>query len=238
MNVYYITGTHKGIGKAIAEQALKEDGNFIYGLSRQHSIEHDRYEPITIDLSKTEEIDGWDFPLPENSQIDKVILINNAGVIEPVKNLGFTFGDAIEYHYKVNVIAPVILMNHFLGAFRNSGISQVVINISSGAGKHPVDGWACYCSSKAALDMVSEVAAVENKNQGNQCRVYALAPGIVDTSMQDAIRSADPAHFSRFEEFQNYKKEGLLKSPDEIACKFIEVVNHPDVDLDIIDQIQ
>ena len=55
----------------------------------------------------------------------------------------------------------MLLTAAFLRATRNWAIDKRVLNISSGAGKRPVAGWAAYCAAKAGLDHFSRVVALD-----------------------------------------------------------------------------
>ncbi|MEX0967324.1 MAG: hypothetical protein WD077_08795 [Bacteroidia bacterium] len=74
--------------------------------------------------------------------------------------------------------------------------------------------------------MATRVAAEENADK--QCKIFAIAPGIVDTEMQDAIREADSSHFPRLEEFKTFKKENKLKDPEEVARAYVRILERPD----------
>src|SRR5207249_1406644 len=63
-----------------------------------------------------------------------------------------------------------------------------VINISSGAAHHPLEGWSAYCSAKAGLAMLTSAIALECADAG--VRVFGLSPGVIDTDMQAAIRAS------------------------------------------------
>ena len=86
MNYYYITGTSRGIGKALALLLLQENNNYVIGLSRTNTIEHERYEHIDFDLSNFEQVANYGFI--DILDAEKVILINNAGMIGDVKHAG------------------------------------------------------------------------------------------------------------------------------------------------------
>ncbi len=237
MVVYFITGTSTGLGKAIAEEALA-DNQTVVGIGRRHTIEADHYHPVQVDLSDLDTTDEFSFKLPDSTgSVDKIVLINNAGMIEPVKHLGKTDKGSIQKHFNVNLLAPVLLMNNFLSAFKKSGPEKVIINVSTGAAERPIDGWACYGSSKAGLNMASQVVDAEVGMDEQNCRVYALAPGIVDTPMQDTIRSADESDFSRLKDFQAMKEKDMLVDPKAVANQFIKVVNEPSVDLKVVDRL-
>ena len=103
-------------------------------------------------------------------------------------------------------------------------MKKLVLNISSGAGRSPIDGWNVYCATKAGLDMLSLVFKEEIKNKNLNINILSLAPGIIDTGMQEFIRKADEANFSNIERFIEYKNNGDLADPistAKLVAKFI-----------------
>ncbi len=85
----------------------------------------------------------------------------------------------------VNFVAPVLLMRRFLVATAGRAALRRVINISSGAGRRPIFGWGAYCAAKAGIDMVSRVASLEAQAAQDGVEVVSLAPGVIDTPMQE-----------------------------------------------------
>ena len=215
MNLYYITGASGGIGKAMVDLLLENEGNSVVGISRTCTIAHPRYKHLSLDLSAP-----WDqmvFECPKYEP-QKVVLINNAGSIGPIKPLHQHSEKDITSNYYLNVIAPVILSKQFMGVFSELKSECIVLNISSGAGKHPIHSWSTYCSSKAALDMLSLTADLEHPN----VKFYSVAPGIVDTPMQKEIRQAEKVNFPEVERFIDYKQNGDLSSSEEVARKYLK----------------
>ena len=49
---------------------------------------------------------------------------------------------------------------------QNSDAKKSIMNISSGAARHAIESWSSYCSTKAALDMYSEVIHIEQQKEG------------------------------------------------------------------------
>jgi benzil reductase ((S)-benzoin forming) len=222
MKYYIITGTSKGLGKALAERLLTDPEHFVIGISRTVSIQHDNYQHLFIDLSDVHMLHKhYNSIFPDFRNPSKICLINNAGNIGEITYLGKQHDEKIIEGYNCNVIAPALLMNEFVRRYKNNEAAKLVLNISSGAGKKPVDGWSVYCSSKAALDMQTAVAANEAKFSHTNFRFFSLAPGILDTPMQTEIRKVAPEDFSRVEEFINYKKEHMLVSPEKVADKIV-----------------
>ncbi|WP_299825120.1 SDR family NAD(P)-dependent oxidoreductase [uncultured Pontibacter sp.] len=227
MNYYIITGASKGIGKAIAEELLKDENNHVVGVSRTNSIKHPNYRYQPLDFS--------DIPAVEHNlqkvflpckDAERLVLINNAGVLGDIGYVGEGMAnERFEFVFDVNVIVPAMLMNTFLEAYQNVPCEKVIVNVSSGAGKYPIDGWASYCASKAALDMMSQAIQQEQNVRGSGVKIYALSPGVVDTSMQEHIRESDAESFSNIQRFREYKANGELASPEEVGRKVVQFLH-------------
>lgn len=233
MNHYFITGTSRGIGKAIAEQLLLDANNFVTGLSRSSSIVHERYTHVEIDLSDLGKVSAFNFPVLE--QAKKIALVNNAGAIGEVHYAGKMVDDEVVRAYNVNLVAPSLLTNSFLNTYVSHSAQQIIINVSSGAGKNAIDGWSVYCATKAGLDMFTKVVAEEVKLSGKKnVFIFSVAPGIVDTAMQDQIRSADVSDFSQIQRFIEYKKSDQLAQPDVVAGKYLAILGLPEKFKDVV----
>ncbi len=232
MNYYFITGASKGLGKALTELLLEDDNNVVYGLSRTNTTQHFNYTHIEIDLSSPEKVESFQFP--ELKDANKVVLVNNAGMVGDVKYVGNIDNRKIIDCYNLNLIAPAILTNNFIAAYNNSSVKKLIINVSSGAGRHPIDGWNVYCSTKAGMDMFSQVLNEENKINESNIEVLSLAPGIIDTGMQTEIRSADVNEFSGLEKFIDYKENGDLVQPEITAQQVLTFIKNPNIATNVL----
>ncbi len=209
-----ITGVSGGIGKALAEQYL-QDGETVIGLGRNNTLVHDRYRFVQIDLSDRDEVDKLDLALGAQ---DSVTLINNAGMIGTIERVSeqerYDGGEVMA----LNTVAPMLLSHKLLRELPLN-VPVTIVNISSGAALRPIAAWAAYCASKAALNMFSEVLYQEEKERGRTIRVYAVAPGVVDTAMQETIREANPSTFSSLDSFIALKETQQLLAPEKVARK-------------------
>ncbi len=239
MDVYYITGTSRGIGKALTETLLTHDHNRIFGMSRSQSISHERYEHIKLDLANEKEVVSFRFHPPPRAK--RLFLINNAGIILPVAPVGRMDANALIRGYRVNLMSPTILINQFVRETKNRRAVRMVVNISSGAARHAIDSWSGYCAGKAGIDMFSKVLQSEQPihNSKNPVRIYAIAPGVVDTNMQKNLRTTSKKDFAGKDRFVQMKKTGQLASPDQVAKSLIKIIDtperFPDVCMDIRD---
>jgi len=236
MNYYIITGSSKGLGHAIVTQLLDKKDCKVIGISRTNTIDHPSYSHVSVDLADTDAlIQSMDNIFPTLPNADKIVLINNAGIIGQVAHVGNLSNENIKQLFNINTIAPAILMNEFIKRYLTCATCQkIIINVSSGAGKKPVDGWSGYCSSKAALDMFSNVIGVEKRMDKNNIRIFSVSPGIVDTAMQDELRKVNKEDFSRLAEFIEYKKEGMLVPPQKVAKKYLHIIENEQKFHDVI----
>jgi benzil reductase ((S)-benzoin forming) len=237
MNYFFVTGSSRGLGKAIVEDLLKNSNNKVFGLSRQNSISHYQFSFIKIDLSDSNRLNLFQFP--ELNSVNQLVLINNAGTIGQIKPTGKKDSEEIIKTYLLNTIAPSILSNQFIKQYQNLDSQKIILNISSGAGRHTINSWAEYCASKAALDMYSKVLAEEQQKQKYPFKLFSVAPGIIDTDMQSDIRSAKKEDFEQLEFFRHLKTTNSLSQPKEIAKAIRSIINSPerykDVLLDVRD---
>ena len=220
MNLIYITGSSSGLGKALAELLLEDKNNHVVGIARRETIQHERYTHYTLDLK---EVINDNIFQKLTYTTKKVVLINNAGAVGPITRVGSQSYEEVADNYTINVTAPSFLCNQFVNAHQNEKVQKIIINVSSGAGKHPIEAWSTYCASKAALDMFTKVLQAEYPD----FKVFAVAPGIVDTPMQDNIRNADEQHFPHLDRFQSYKADGELVSTREVALKYLKIIQEP-----------
>jgi benzil reductase ((S)-benzoin forming) len=220
----FITGVSGGLGKALAEEFLRM-GFTVSGIGRTNQIKHPSYSFIACDLSQPAEINNLDFGILAGP----VMLINNAGILGQIQRLSDQDVPDVMNVLTVNTLAPMLLSAKLMRSTSNENPTTIV-NISSGAGRRSIPSWAAYCASKAALDRFSETFYFEEKEKGRNIRVYSVAPGVIDTNMQELIRSSNPANFSSVSRFTELKSTNSLKSPQETAEQLIQLVLQADFD--------
>lgn len=204
-----ITGSSRGLGKAIAEAFLKE-GAQVIGISRSRSIEDPSYTHLEADLSDLEATKALELPL--QSGMKKYILINNAGRLGEVNRFDKLNEDDLINTARLNYLTPILLIKKFNQFSCNEKASFYVINIGSGAAFRPIDGWSMYCSTKSALSMFSRVVKEESELHDLKLKIVDLSPGIIDTAMQEEIRSASEEEFSSVKSFEEFHQKGELQS--------------------------
>lgn len=226
MHLYIVTGATKGLGRALADALEHETNNEVITLSRAGKEIQGRRRNYFLDLAQPESIAALlQRALAACSQprYDKVVLINNGGMLEPVCMLADCNTAALEANLKVNLLAPMILMQQFIANTRTLSDVRLVINISSGAGTRPKVGWSAYCVAKAGLNMASRVAALEAKRNEPGLIICSLDPGVIDTPMQEQIRAKTEGEFPEVERFRQMKLQGALRPPDDVAAQILKL---------------
>lgn len=226
MKYYYITGTSRGIGKAIAEELLSRKNNIVYGISRNNTVEHPNYQHIVLDLNDLERVK--EFTFGDHPDAEKIVLVNNAGMLGHVTPVGNLYNEKIISSYNINLISPSILSNQFINQYKDHEGERMIVNTSSGAARHTIPSWSTYCATKAGLEMFARVIEDEQQDVENPVKVYSIAPGVVDTEMQDEVREVDPENFRELDRFVKLKKDGLLADPQNVAGKFADIMEHPE----------
>jgi len=219
--MYFVTGVSRGLGKAIA-LTLLENGHAVTGIGRSHSIEHSSFTFISCDLSDRSAIDQLEIPVPS----DPITLINNAGILGEIGRLSEQKPLDLAEVLAVNTVAPTLLTTKVYNQVSDKNVFSLV-NISSGAANRAIPSWAAYCASKAALNMLSEAFFLEERELGFCPKVYAVAPGVIDTDMQGQIRSTSEEQFSAVQNFIEMKENDALFSSEEAAQKLLLLLEKP-----------
>ena len=219
-----LTGHSRGLGAAIAAE-LAGRGIAVLALAREPRAELAGMTQMPLDLSDTTALSAW---LAGGAlqaflaDADTALLVNNAGMLQPVGPLPGQAPDEVARAISLNVAAPLMLAAAVAAA---GAAERRVLHVSSGAGRNAYPGWAVYCASKAALDHHARAAALD---EAAGLRVVSLAPGVIDTDMQASIRATSVDQFPLRERFRELKASGALLSPEDCAQRLVEFALSPD----------
>jgi NAD(P)-dependent dehydrogenase (short-subunit alcohol dehydrogenase family) len=150
------------------------------------------------------------------------VWINNAGILEPIGPLAEVKAEDLQALIHTNVLGSLYGSQSYARLARKQG-GGILLNISSGAARHAYRGWGGYCASKAAVDRFSECMALEEP----QLRVHSVAPGVIETEMQECIRSQNEADFPDVERFRTMHAKGHLLSPEQAAQHLLRLAFDP-----------
>jgi NAD(P)-dependent dehydrogenase (short-subunit alcohol dehydrogenase family) len=180
-----ITGASRGLGLALARTLAERgwrlviDARGAAGLqaARRELAEHSDVVAIAGDIA-----DDWHRAAlieAAGGRIDA--LVNNASILGPSPQPALadyplaTLEDVV----RVNVLAPLALVQ---AALPSLPAGARVVNVTSDAAVEAYEGWGGYGSSKAMLDQLTRVLAVEHP----ALHVYAFDPGDMNTALHQA----------------------------------------------------
>jgi len=224
-----VTGHARGLGLALANELLAR-GIPVLGLARGAAEDLQRrygtaLSQQALDLGDAEALQRW-LAGPALSNFlageDEVLLLNNAGTVQPIGRVDHHSPAAIAAAVTLNVSAPLMLTSAVLAAA--PAAQRRILHVSSGASMNVYPGWSIYCAGKAALD--HHARAVEADNIPG-VRICSLAPGVIDTDMQAEIRSSDIAGFPQRERFEQLKANGQLSTPEQCARQVVDYLLSP-----------
>jgi benzil reductase ((S)-benzoin forming) len=221
-----VTGVSRGLGEQVA-LALLRRGYAVTGIGRTDSslLSGDAYRFVACDLALSERVEAQVEPVFRAiaaSRPASVCLFNNAAVASPVGSIGRVDGAEFARSIALNLIAPVLLANVFCRVFTEDGLERRLINVSSGAAEMALPGAGAYCVSKSALEMLTRVLAAEQRKP-SFCAI-TLRPGIIDTGMQEFMRTRSRNDLPGVGLFDGFWKGGQLVASDVAAEKIVRRV--------------
>lgn len=182
MPLALVTGTTRGIGKALAQRLLA-DGWSVEGCARgEASVEHPAYTHARLDVTDEAAVVAHVADVARRrGRIDA--LVNNAGAASMNAFL-LTPGSVAESMMRVNYLAAFNLGREVAKVMvRQRG--GCIVNLSSVAVPLALEGEAAYVAAKAAVEALTRVTAAELAPHG--IRVNAVGPGPVDTALTRTV---------------------------------------------------
>jgi NAD(P)-dependent dehydrogenase (short-subunit alcohol dehydrogenase family) len=215
--VVVVTGAASGIGKACVESFLKR-GAAVVGLDRNPAITTIWKRPdvlgIVCDLTDAKAIDGaLDTAVKRFGGVDMLVL--NAGIFPSSQAIQDIPAGSWRSAMLVNVEANLLVMQACHALLKLAPRGGRVVVIGSKNVLAPGPGAAAYSASKAALNQLARVAALEWAKDG--IRINSLHPNqVFDTGLwtEEVLASRAKAYNLTVEQ---YKKNNLLKT--EVSSK-------------------
>ena len=206
-----ITGHSRGLGAALTRRALTR-GETVYGVSRGRLAPRPAaLHELALDLAH---LDGIAATLtrfvPAEVVLEEAWL--NAGVLGRIANLRELSQSEINAVMDINVWANKAIIDWL--ASRAQAPKRIVL-ISSGAGVVGNHGWGAYALSKATLNMLAQLYAHELP----ATQLLALAPGLVDTDMQGALREVDAVRYPSMKRLHDAQGTDAMPDADTVAAR-------------------
>ena len=218
--VALITGASSGIGKATAElfadnsydlSLVGRDTARLQALADELSEKNVDVHVITADLS--------DPSVASNIVAETIttfhrldVLVNAAGIIATGSVETTSYEDYMTM-MKINVDSPFLLIKHAVPHLEK--VKGSIVNVSSVAGKRSFPGIFSYSVSKAALDQMTRVAALDLASRG--IRVNAVNPGVVVTELHKRGGMNEESYAKFLDHSKSTHPLGRVGTPQEIA---------------------
>jgi NAD(P)-dependent dehydrogenase (short-subunit alcohol dehydrogenase family) len=215
--VVIVTGASRGVGAAAARW-LAGAGTAVTLIARSQEGLHHEAEAIDRSGGDCLSVKG-DVSDPHfcRSAVEKTLarfhrldaLVNNAGTVEPLTKVADARPTDWHYNVAVNLLGPVYMSMAAIPELRVR--NGRIVNVSSGAAHHVIAAASAYCAAKAALNQFSRVLASEEPD----LTVIAVRPGVVDTRMQELLRSEGPVKMPPEQAafYRDLKTAGRLEPP-------------------------
>jgi len=217
-----VTGGGRGLGRAIAE-TLASLGAHVVIASRNAPeldevvlrIKRSRGRALAYAADVSDERQVQDLVINTERWVGPAtILVNNAGIIEPITPLARSDATTWLRHIAINLGGVYLTTRAVLPGMLERGYGRIV-NISSHAAERPSAGWTAYTAGKAAVEQLTRSLGVELERTG--VTVCALRPGKVETALQERVRRSSAEDFPRVEEYREAKRAGQVADPKDRA---------------------
>ena len=236
-----ITGASRGLGAGMARTFL-ERGHKVAACSRSPppenlsaSCDNDGklYYQSNVDVCSPDAVEQF---LENTSKAlgPPDVWINNAGILNPIKPIRDTNIADFKKNIEVNLMGTFHGTKAFINYCRSrasdgspAAVPSTLVNISSGAAVKGYPGWGAYCSSKGAVDRLTECALAEEQSDesSNLCfRAYSIAPGVIDTDMQTEIRNTSKSDFPMVEKFLEIKANDSFNTAPYVAIEIEKLI--------------
>jgi len=227
MKLAIISGGSRGLGAALCEQYAESGCKLVeFSRSAPHpfSIRCDFSNPGDLAEVVAEHLEAL-----AEQRFDEIVVISNAATLDPIGPASRRAAIDIQRNLDTSFVSAIMFMTEAVRAFQNVVARKTVINISSGAALKGHAGWSLYCASKAGLENYIRALAAEQALEPRPFSALNIDPGVMDTSMQEAIRASAVEDFPTLGRFIELHREGALRHPAKVAeaIRTIIASEHP-----------
>lgn len=215
----FITGNSSGLGLGFTRAYLRSDRQ-VYGLSRRGCpLESPQLHDIRCDAGQLEQLPNALQRLLGGVEALELVILN-AGILGEIKEMVATSQEELESIMTINVWSNKVILDWLIA--RGIECRQIVL-ISSGAAVNGSKGWGGYSLSKATLNMLAKLYAAEMP----ESHLVALAPGLIDTAMQDYLcdpAQADVRRFPSLQKLRDARGSDVMPTPEQAAGNIISIM--------------
>lgn len=217
-----VTGAAKGMGRAIAELFAQQGASVAVAARKIEQAESVSASlpgdalAVALDVTRPDE---WAAAIAAvNTRWGALdILVNCAGISGAASTEAVSEADWHK-HFAVNLDGPFYGCRAALPLMRKRGTSGSIVNVSSVFGIRITPGFAAYSVSKAALNALTRVLALECAAASPTIRVNAVIPGGTETDMfEEALKNSGLPRDQAYAMFSKIHPMGRIGKPEEVA---------------------
>ena len=215
-----ITGGGRGIGEAIALRFAAEGARLALAARSGDELEHvatscrnagAECSTHVVDVSSRDQVREL-----VNTVGPADVLVNCAGVYGPIGPLVENDLDEWEQGLRVNLLGTLYTCREVAPGMVKRGRGSI-INMSGGGATAPLPNFSLYAVSKAAVVRLTDTLAAELAGTG--VRVNAIAPGAVDTRLQDKVLAAGERAGDIFGRMRLMRDTGQGATPPDVPAR-------------------
>jgi NAD(P)-dependent dehydrogenase (short-subunit alcohol dehydrogenase family) len=207
-----ITGVTRGLGRALAEEFIRQghtvigcgrSGEAIFDLRMTHPAPHDF---SVVDVALDNKVALWAAKVLENESPPE-LLINNAGIMNRLSRVWEQDDREFTKVIDVNIRGTQNVIRHFVPAM----VAQkkgVIVNFSSGWGRSVSPEVGPYCMTKWGIEGLTKAMA-EELPAG--MAAVPLNPGVIDTEMLRSCWADGAANYPKAEQWAKAAAPFILK---------------------------
>jgi len=221
--VAIVTGAGRGIGRTIALAFAREGARLFLAARTERELAETardcneaggRAEVVVTDVSSWNQVQHLiNTAIQEAGQVD--ILVNSAGIYGPIGPTTDVEVSTWTRAVEVNLFGPLYLCRALLPHFIQRKQGKIIL-LGGGGATAPLPNFSSYAASKAAVVRLADTLAEELKAFNVQVNV--IAPGLVDTKLQDEVLAAGSRAGALFDKIRQTRETGAGAVSPEVAA--------------------
>ena len=221
--VAIITGAGRGIGRTIALAFSRLGASLTLAARTESELSETvklcqdigaQAQAVVTDVTDWDQVQNLVVAaFREYGEVD--VLVNSAGIYGPIGPTIDVDLDAWKRGVEVNLYAPLYLCRALMPHFMQRRQGKIIL-LGGGGATTPLPNFSSYAASKAGLARLADTLAEELKPYNVQVNV--IAPGLVDTRLQDEVLQAGNRAGGLYEKIKQARETGKGAVSPEIAA--------------------
>lgn len=231
--VAIVTGAGRGIGQATAVAFAREGARVILAARTRSQLEDTATRcreaggtalPVVVDVASWEQVQHLvKTALEDSGQVD--ILVNSAGGYGPIGPTSEIDTAAWTRAVEINLFGPLYLCRAIMPHMMERRQGKIIL-LGGGGATAPLPNFSSYAAAKAGVVRLADTLAEELKEYNVQVNV--IAPGLVDTQLQDDVLAAGSRAGSLLHKIKQARESGVGAVPPDLAAALAVFLASPE----------